>query len=86
VSERYSYLTWTDLADRLEAAEAEVARWRTGYAPELQELETLQTEVARLRHACDYAIHELGVPQDELTPAPVANAYRVLVAALGEDA
>jgi hypothetical protein len=32
----------------LTAAEAEVARWREGYGPELQELETLQTEVARL--------------------------------------
>ena len=49
-------------------------------------VEQLVAEVTRLRHAADYAIHELGVPQDELTPAPVANAYRVLVAALGEDA
>jgi hypothetical protein len=44
--------------------------------------EAAEAEVQRLRHAADYAIHELGVPQDELTPAPVANAYRVLVEAL----
>jgi hypothetical protein len=47
-----------------------------------EQREAAEAEVARLRHACDYAIHELGVPQDELTPAPVANAYRVLAAAL----
>jgi len=44
--------------------------------------EAAEAEVARLREAADAAMHELGVPQDHLTPAPVGNAYEILRAAL----
>ena len=67
---------------RLKAAEAE----RDALAVSIGFWEA---EVARLREAADAAMHELGVPQDHLTPAPVGNAYeilRVARAALGEDA
>ena len=45
-------------------------------------LAAAEAEVARLREAADAAMHELGVPQDHLTPAPVGNAYEILRAAL----
>jgi len=98
--ERQAYFSIDVVLTRAEAAEAERDEWRD-IAPDeigtpglfkmyVQAVEdakdAAEAEVARLRHACDYAFHELGVPQDELTPAPVANAYRVLVAALGEEA
>ena len=47
-----------------------------------EETEAAEVEVKRLREAADAAMHELGVPQDHLTPAPVGNAYEILRAAL----
>jgi len=71
VSERYPYLTWTDLADRLEAAEAEVARLRealTAYVEddcrELADGEGLTTEEARLTYSPRYRWGRAALGED----------------------
>jgi hypothetical protein len=49
-----------------------------------QEYVALRAEVERLRAVIDDASHELGVPVPG-TPAPVANAARILLRALGHE-
>jgi len=67
---------------RAEAAEAERDEARRDAARWCDECNAAEAENARLREAADAAMHELGVPQDHLTPAPVGNAYEILRAAL----
>ena len=50
-----------------------------------QKLQEAEVELERLREALHAIQHELGVP-DVSYPAPVANAYMIAGAALGEEA
>ena len=77
---------WAKLLDAMEAERDEAVEMSrqmvAAYELAGEETEAAEAENARLREAADAAMHELGVPQDHLTPAPVGNAYEILRAAL----